>query len=136
MSWDPKFSVQLEELDSQHKYFFTILDQVETASKERANEQFPLLIEELLRYAKYHFRSEEALMDSYDYPDTAHRFEHDRLLSRAESMMNDAEFRPSSLRLFLYNWIVNHIDLSDRELAHFIMEKRRAAAYVPVVAPR
>lgn len=133
MLWDPQFSVQLAELDAQHEYFFSLLDQVEAASKVGARDRLPALLEELLRYTKYHFTSEEALMDSYEFPGAAHREEHANLVQRAETMLVDPGLRPSVLRIFLYKWIVNHIQLSDVELAQFVVNRRRDVE--PNVAP-
>jgi hemerythrin len=125
MPWSSQYSVSLEELDSQHRYFIGLLDQVESAAKSGAAARFPSLVMELLRYTKYHFASEEAFMAAYGYSGAVHREEHGQLLARVEAMADEAYVRPATLRLFLYNWLVSHIQLEDLELAKFVIGERR-----------
>ncbi len=135
MPWSSQNSVNLEELDSQHRYFIGLLDQVEFAAKSGATERFPTLVMELLRYAKYHFASEQSLMDAYGYKGAAHRAEHEQLLARVEAMVDEAQVRPATLRLFLYNWLVSHIQLEDLELAKFVIRERRRLTGLAAVEP-
>jgi hemerythrin-like metal-binding protein len=121
---DAKYALGLIELDSQHTYFFGLLEKVEVACAKHAGEGIALMLGELLRYTEFHFASEEALMGSYGFPSDGHKAEHAMLMARVRSMLDGKDFHPSSLRLFLYNWITNHIDLEDRELAAFILKAR------------
>ena len=123
---DAKYALGLIELDSQHTYFFNLLDRVEEVCSKHAGDGIELMLGELLRYTEFHFSSEEALMVAYGYPSDGHKAEHAMLMARVRSMLGDKDFRPPSLRLFLYNWITNHIDLEDRELAAFILKARTA----------
>jgi hemerythrin len=120
-----KYVLGLVELDSQHCYFLTLLEKVEAVCAKHTEEGIELVLGELLRYAEFHFASEEALMAAYHYPSEGQKADHTQLMARVRSMLGDKDFRPSSLRLFLYNWITNHIDLEDRELAAFILKARK-----------
>ena len=140
MAWEQQHSVGMDEIDAQHRYFFALLEQIEVASKAHSERRFPFLLEELLRYTRFHFRSEEALMESYCFVGDSHRREHENLLRQAEEMSSRTDVRPAALRLFMYKWIVNHIQLEDMELAKFVSSKRRelrnaVAALVPPTKP-
>jgi len=121
---DAKYLLGLVEQDSQHTYFFALLQKVELACAKKNEDGLSLLLGELLRYTEFHFASEEALMAAYGFPSEGHKAEHAMLLARVRAMLDDKDFRPGALRLFLYNWATNHIDLEDRELAAFILNAR------------
>jgi hemerythrin len=126
MPWHPSFATELSELDAQHQYFICLIDQFEIARQTDDDGLFTLLLEELQRYARYHFASEELLMSAYGYPSDAHRAEHESLLTRMEEMMSQETVNRAKLQLYLYKWLTNHIQLDDRELARHVIEKRRA----------
>ena len=121
---DAKYLMGLIEQDSQHTYFFALLHKVELACEKHKEDSLSLLLEELLRYTEFHFASEEALMAAYGFPSEGHKAEHAMLMARVRAMLDDKDFRPGALRLFLYNWATNHIDIEDRELAAFILDAR------------
>lgn len=124
---DEKFVLGMGELDSQHRYFFALLEKVEAVCAKHTEEGIELVLGELLRYTQFHFASEEALMTAYQYKGDGHKAEHAMLMARVQTMLTHKDFRPASLRLFLYNWIINHIDLEDRDLAAFVLMARQKA---------
>ncbi|HEY5957381.1 MAG TPA: hypothetical protein VIV60_12535 [Polyangiaceae bacterium] len=63
-------------------------------------------------------------MNAYGYNGTAHCAEHARILSRIDSMLSDPNFRPAQLRLFVYKWLVVHIQLEDADLADHVIARR------------
>ena len=139
MPMDAKFVVGLAEMDSQHRCFFVLLDDVEAACAKHHDEGISILVGELVRYAVFHFASEEALMAAYNYPGEAHKAEHAKLLAQVQALCARKPPQASSLRLFLYNCIVNHIELVDRELATFVVKERariRSKVEALLVAPR
>lgn len=121
-----RYSVNLEEIDSQHGYFFLLLDQFELAIEKDAKSTVSALLQELVRYAKFHFASEESLMSSYEFPGHAHRAAHADLLSRMGAMLIDERLRPGELKIFLCDWIVDHIQHHDVALARFVVQQRRS----------
>jgi hypothetical protein len=40
MLWTPKDSANLEEIDAQHRYFFVLLDEIETSTKVGASRSY------------------------------------------------------------------------------------------------
>lgn len=126
MQLDPAYSVGLNEIDAQHWHFFALLDAMELAVKLQDAARVHALLDEVRRYAYAHFKSEEAYMDAYRYAGEHHRSEHRRLMERLEKTVTDPELRIASIRLFLYNWLVDHIQLEDMQLANHILSIRSA----------
>ncbi|MGC4067889.1 MAG: bacteriohemerythrin [Polyangiaceae bacterium] len=125
MPWHPSFATHLAELDAQHRYFIALIDQFERARRRDDEQLFVLLLDELQRYARYHFASEELLMSAYSYPSEEHRAEHRSLLARMDEMMGQESVNRAKLQLFLYKWLTNHIQLEDCALARHVIEVRR-----------
>lgn len=120
------YPVGLEEIDSQHGYFFFLLDELEIAVQSNTELHLPALIQELVRYAKFHFGCEESLMASYDYYGSSkHMAQHKALLDRVSAMLIDPQLRAGELWLFLNRWIVEHIRVEDTALGAFVATRRR-----------
>jgi hemerythrin-like metal-binding protein len=117
--------INLEELDAQHRYFIALVERIDTSTKISGTRERSRLVAEVVRYATFHFACEEALMDAYGYAGAEHRKEHEALLSRVRDMGQNPDLKMSALRLFLYRWLVDHIQLTDRDLADFVRSKRQ-----------
>ena len=125
MPWDPSYATLLEEIDAQHRYFVDLLDRLENSCQRGDLLGAQALLQELKRYARFHFQSEEALMRAYEYPSENHLAEHERILSQVAAMLADPDVRPAKIRMFLYKWLTNHIQLEDTEVAKHVNQKRR-----------
>jgi hemerythrin len=120
------YPVGLEEIDSQHGYFFFLLDELEIAVQSQVTLQLPALIEELVRYAKFHFSCEESLMTNYGYDASERHFaQHKALLGRVTTMLSDPSVKAGELWLFLNRWIIDHIRVEDTALGAFVTNQRR-----------
>jgi hemerythrin len=117
--------VDLEELDAQHRYFIALVERIDTSTKTSGTKERARLVAEVIRYATFHFACEDALMTAYGYPGAEHRREHEELLRKVREMEQNSELKMSALRLFLYRWLVDHIQLTDRDLASFVRNKRQ-----------
>ncbi len=120
-------SVQLSEIDLQHRHIFSQLDQIEVIARNPLDPRIPPQITELLRYFKFHLACEEALMDGYEYLGKAHREDHASLVARVESLLATLDWRVSALRFMMYNSISMHIRCHDIALCRFVASVRRQA---------
>lgn len=90
-----------------------------------------IIARELLEYTEYHFRDEEIVMKEEGFPDiTNHKAEHGELKTKVRELLdrveaNDNVQAAEFLRLFSY-WLIKHIAMSDRAIADFLKEKRKA----------
>lgn len=55
MIWEPQYSVKLEEIDAQHRYFVSLLDRIEAMSTLHPAPYLTPVVHELARHARYHF---------------------------------------------------------------------------------
>ena len=60
IEWNEKYSVHIEEIDSQHKKIFSIINRLHSALKARKGKKvIGNLLDELVDYTYYHFATEE-----------------------------------------------------------------------------
>lgn len=76
--WSDRYSVGVALLDQHHRHLAQLINRLAECAAERAlSESVGDVLDALVRYAEYHFRHEEALMEAAGYPALAeHRGEH------------------------------------------------------------
>jgi hemerythrin-like metal-binding protein len=135
--WDKAWSVGHVEIDQQHQDWIEIFNRLEDAflngSSSNMEELKKEMLEELLEYTNYHFKTEEKVMDDNDYPDAAI---HWRLHKDFKNLVNQKlmEFRGegsilgSQLLLLMKNWLVSHIITEDRKFVLFLESQGKAGS--------
>ncbi len=126
--WDGSLATGIEEIDTQHKELFRIVNNFhDKLLDDRV--QFALVeaLDSLRGYAKYHFRTEEAYMRRYGYPDfDAHNAEHEKFTADIETFkekhQNDPEAAHIELQCFMLNWLIAHIQFKDLKLIPFFKQ--------------
>lgn len=126
IKWEDRFKTGDEEIDFQHQGLVTLINDIHKAVA--SEEKNPLLgeiwLEELVKYTKFHFNAEERLMESDSYPKdlkAEHLKQHQSFFAKVQDFKNkfendEAELGPDILE-FLKDWLINHIDKTDKELA-------------------
>lgn len=76
--WNDRYSVGVALLDQHHRHLAQLINRLAECAAERTlSESVGDVLDALVRYAEYHFRHEEALMETAGYPALAeHRREH------------------------------------------------------------
>lgn len=129
IEWDEKYSVGVRELDSQHKQLVKILgDLYEAMQAQKANEVLGKLLNELLRYTKTHFATEEKYMSQHGYPDlAAQKKEHEMFTAKIAEFIESFESGRTSISVsvtsFVKNWLFSHILSSDKKYSSFFASK-------------
>ena len=82
----------------------------------------------MVKYTAIHFTHEEELMQIYDYPKyTEHKREHDALTQKVTDFYTRLQSGKASFSLelmqFLRNWLIDHIQGSDRAYSGFFNGK-------------
>ena len=126
-AWDPSFSIDHAEIDTQHQGLFKVADNLHSAmlcgdGKTAIGVTFAALI----NYSKYHFASEEALMRSVHYPAyESHRAEHQAFIQRVYKFSHELQ-KGNKLTIdtlmFLRDWLKDHIAGRDTLIAKYIAE--------------
>ena len=99
--------------------------------KEMAIELFkPFVMKELVEYVMFHFKDEEGIMESINYPGLReHKMQHElfikEILSSVNAYKNGKQLIPNSFVRFLRDWLFNHILVDDKEWArHYFAVKK------------
>lgn len=122
--WKEQFSVNVKEIDIQHKRLFElghtifeILDQYD--NEEDSYEEIAKVLQELKDYTIYHFKHEEKLMEKYNYQNIeSHKKEHEFFINKiSDFKCQDIYIKQDkalkNILTFLLDWITTHILKSD-----------------------
>lgn len=134
MQWnDLLFSVFIDEIDSQHKKLFDLVNELYAALYSNKTQQsIKGVLDELVEYTKYHFKKEEELQQSWNYPELPqHKIYHEKLVEQVlqyyDAFMNNKLIDPNELLIFLKDWLMNHIQKHDRKYGQYIQRVKSAS---------
>jgi hemerythrin len=118
LEWSEKFLVGHERIDFEHKIFFGLIRDFQTARGHAASaRELEDILEEIVLYAKFHFRSEENLMAKFGYPDLpAHRDLHWRLIDLLHAKIMAFQVKTLTalgIENFLIEWFLQHTGQED-----------------------
>jgi hemerythrin len=126
LKWEPIYSVNVEELDEQHKKMFEIINRVYgLAEKSLENKKSLEIIEELKEYGNHHLSTEEEYFKKFNYPEAnSHIAQHNDYKKRIlemEKSQKDLEGKRAYKELseFLRDWWLGHIQNMDQEYSGF-----------------
>lgn len=127
IQWEDEFNVGLADMDAQHRMFFDLI--LKTGTSDHTDSQTTQeLLNELMRYATYHFACEEQLMRIYDFPGASdHTAAHDRLIMELKQFMEDFatnQLNISKLMFFLFKWFASHTTFDDQHYGRHIRSIR------------
>jgi len=124
--WKEQYSLNISEIDEQHRMLVGMIDKLHTAMAEgRSKGVFDDIITELYNYTKFHFITEERLMDEHDYPALEqHRLEHKKLIGKVLSMTERKKQNTlglsSDLSIMLQQWLNSHILETDKRFSEYL----------------
>ena len=126
--WKPDYSVQVQQLDNQHKEFFGILEELSVAVDEEDHLDIDYIVVKLDLYALYHFACEDHYLAKYGYPDfEVHKQLHAGYSKGVETVKEKlAEDKISGvfeLFDFMKEWWEKHILKSDKQYGPFLSER-------------
>lgn len=124
--WTTEFSVDVPELDKEHQFLFTALnDFYEGLRLGAPKENLSKLIDNLISYTQMHFAHEERILLLAGYSGlTNHKKEHQEFIERAiefQKKFNDGKLLVSlEVTGFIKDWILNHILNEDTKYTPFV----------------
>lgn len=127
--WNESVEVGVEELDTHHRQFAEILNELDEALHESNRENaIRVVLMKLNDYSFYHFQTEEEYMQAIGYPGaTRHEQMHLSYRSALDGFIQDFSSGKRvelALLAFLTDWFVNHIMAEDRAYAEFAEANR------------
>lgn len=129
MEWNNNFSVNIKEIDDQHKKLFTMVNELHDAMKAgKGSDVTGKVLVGLVQYVASHFALEEKFMKEHSYPDyPKHKSEHDALTKQALDLQNQFKAGKPVLTVellkFLREWLTNHILVTDKKYAPYLNSK-------------
>lgn len=130
IEWNDRYSVQIAEIDEQHKQLFEMIGNLSTAMKKgQSKEVLSEILDGLVKYAGQHFATEEKLFAEHNFPQQAeHKAKHDEFVGKIQEYnnlySNGSNIVSVQLIGFLSDWLMKHIMKEDQEYAKFIVEAK------------
>ena len=141
-AWNDSLITGVPEIDEQHHILVHTLNEAgEKLSHGASLEDYEAITQQLLSYALYHFDTEEALMQAcgYEHANASdaqrHQTQHRSFTQRVMAVRDDLKAGilppPDPLLGFLNSWLLDHIMLTDKRLATFILARREGTPPPP-----
>jgi len=140
LAWTENLSVKIKELDDDHKKLVKVINELHHAildaggSGEVEAVEIEIALHRLENYAGQHFDREEKILAAAAHADLEFQRQAHRDMVRTIAEMN-MRFRESTdtrhaseLMNFIYDWLTNHVYLSDRRWALDLYGARIALA--------
>lgn len=121
IKWKKEYSVNVEEIDNQHKEYLKIVNELYDAIyMRRTREKLSEILDELINYADYHFSTEEKYFRKFNYPQAKeHIVEHRRFSEKMEGLKKDFKNREIEISFelvdYLENWLLEHLAEQDKK---------------------
>lgn len=124
--WNDDYRIHVESMDRQHQRLFELSEKVHDTI-ESDIESLYQAIEQLFEYTNYHFKEEEKLLQTHNYPDFKdHKEKHDEIIRQINALaikFKNEEITRENFLALLKDWIFNHILIRDRDYSKFLNEK-------------
>lgn len=129
LTWNDKYSVNVKEIDDQHKKLISLLNDLHTAmSAGKGKSVLSEVLNKLIEYTAYHFSTEEKYMVQFGFPGySKHRAEHVDFVKKVKDFDQQFEAGQSTVTIelikFLNNWVTGHISGTDKQYSQFFNQK-------------
>jgi hemerythrin len=125
LGWDSKFEIGHERIDFEHRIFLGLIrDLSAEVEKDVDSERIGRILREIVKYAEFHFVSEENIMTDISYPDLVeHRCHHEMLLAQLADRIQGYRVTrelPDAIVSFLFQWFALHTSQEDKKIAQFV----------------
>lgn len=138
---DPKYRIGIDEMDVQHARWIDLIHCFRAAAGDdltdrRGVDAARLALDDLLDYTRWHFASEEALLNRHDYPDLSkHVVAHRGLVKQLQTLRDELGAHqicstPLKLNLMVNIWLMEHIMQDDLAYAKHIRSRLSAPPHV------
>ena len=129
VTWCDTYSVNVGEIDEQHKKLLDLVNKLHAAVESRAEkDELIVLLGDLLEFTRIHFSTEEKLMKRHDFPEFKKHHKEHKLLLRYLVDLVDAVSGGKKLRFYSdydvsTDWALIHISACDKSLGAFLNSK-------------
>lgn len=123
--WDDYYSVGYDLIDEQHKKLVDMINELYASFiTGKAQEMAPKIVEEMVKYTDYHFKTEEKFFDKFGYPETEnHKIIHKSFVAKVIEVQEGIKSKQVTVSYdimnFLRKWLLEHILKEDKKFASF-----------------
>ena len=126
--WTNKLSCGIKLIDDQHKGLVDLVNDMfnhVTGKEAQERDYFNMIIQEMIKYVKNHFSTEEKILLATKFSGYAeHKKEHDTFIFTVVGNIQDFQagkrFILSNFTRFLRDWILSHIALMDKQYFEYL----------------
>lgn len=129
--WLDDYNTNVEDIDEQHRILVNTINEArEKLEVDSSIEALEDITKDLLSYALYHFETEEEMMAEYNYKGynkedyeshmKQHRDFSAQVVAVREGIKGGNPISTQDLLSFLTNWLINHINKTDKKLGAFL----------------
>jgi len=129
MPWGPKLSLNIKEIDDQHKTLVSLINELHKAMKlKTGSKKAGEILKDLAEYTVYHFDFEKKLFEQHGYPDMQEHLKiHDDLVAKVMDFKKQHDEGRAALTMdlmdFLTDWLKDHIMKTDKSYVPFLKGK-------------
>jgi len=129
INWNDNLSVNIAEIDQQHKELIAIINELGDALKSGKGIDISAnIVNRLAKYALIHFKAEEALLAKFGYTEMEdHKKEHAAFVRKVVDfrggLENGKPVLPMEIMVYLSEWMKNHILVVDKKYSQFLNDK-------------
>lgn len=129
LNWNDNLNIGILQIDVQHKNLVNMLNQLyEAMSSGKGREVIEKIVKEMAGYTISHFGTEEKLMQQHGYPEyPQHKKEHELFVQKVQEFSSEIQkgnlIISSNVANFLKEWLIKHIQGTDKKYGHFLKEK-------------
>jgi len=141
VEWHASYSVGVKPIDEQHMELIKLTNKLFNscmAGQNKTNKAFLDTVHEAVDYTRYHFGTEERMMERINYPHYAnHKKEHidfvREVLIKVEDFNTGKMLAPLEFVYFLRDWVLHHIAVSDKRLGDYLMALKQTGDLQKIV---
>jgi hemerythrin len=129
IEWNNSLSVDIREIDEQHRTLVGFLNSLFDAMKAgKGKDVLGKVLSDLVKYTVFHFATEEKYFKTYAYPDfVKHKQEHEYLTKKAADLKGKFDRGEAVITVevmqFLKDWLNGHILGADKKYSPFLRGK-------------
>jgi hemerythrin len=125
IDWDDHYLIGVKRIDFEHHIFLDLINNFNDARLKDENiETLSNILDEIVLYAKFHFKSEENMMRRFNYPELAeHKNLHYQLIDELGMKVFGIQtklYSPKEVEEFLVTWFINHVTHEDAKIGTYI----------------
>ncbi len=125
VKWDYTYELGHKVIDAEHRIFVRLIADFQEAITAGAPKEKKIrVLNIIVKFAEFHFVSEEEIMTEYEYPEqTQHAHLHNILLREIKEIFTQFQqeiLGENDVSEFLNNWFLLHISKQDRKLVGYV----------------